>query len=254
MVAQIAERLGITTKGLEAALKIKESYKAGTPLCIPGAESRILIPENLMNTNLNLHGFDDPIALAVMATRDPESSMALAASARLSPLGPKNKLIAGVIGLVGQTTKHLLVRKCVNLVQESAFNPSAISAVQRSAAQYILKTRKQFTIAMRQNLYGLMNGNIAPREFVQEFFALTEAGNMRHDIRKKLLLSLMLSRTVRPSIKFMMLENLHRMPSPVRRSIIEGVLKTEPLDHHVAVIQEELKWMAKQEKIYRGAH
>ena len=169
-------------------------------------------------------------------------------------MGPKNKLIAGVIDIVGQTTKHPLVRKCVNLVQESAFNPSALAAVQRSASQYILKTRKQYTIALRQNLYGLMNGNVAPRAFVREFFELTEAGNMRHDIRKKLLLSLMLSRTVRPSIKFMMLENLHRMPALVRRSIIEGVLRTEPLDHHVAVIQEELKWMAKQEKLYREAH
>ena len=189
---QSAGQLGITNQGLETALKIKESYKAGTPLCLPGEESQILIPENLMNGNLDLSGFENPIALAVMAVRDPESPMALAASARLSPLGPKHKLIAGVIDLVGQTIKHPLVRKCVNLVQESAFNPSAISAAQRSAAQYILKTRKQYTIALRQNLYGLMNGNVAPREFVQEFFTLTEAGNMRHYIRKKLLLSLML--------------------------------------------------------------
>ncbi len=253
----MSERLGITNQGLETALKIKESYKTGTPLSFPattGTESQILIPENLLNASLDLNGYDDPLALAMMATRDPESPMALAATARLGPLGPKNKLIAGVIGLVGQTTKHPLVRRCVNLVQESAFNPSAIAAVQRSTSQFILKTRKQYTIAMRQNLYGLMNGNIAPREFVHQFFELTEAGNMRHDIRKKLLLSLMLSRTVRPSIKFMMLENLHRMPALVRRSIIEGVLRTEPLDHHVAVIQEELKWMAKQEKIYREAH
>ncbi len=247
-------QLGISNKGLKTALAIKENYKAGSPLCVPGDKNRILIPENLLNPNLDLSGYEDPIALAVMATRDPESPMALAASVRLSPLGPKNKLIAGVVDLVGETTKHPLVKKCVNLVQESAFNPSDIAAIHRSTSQFILKTRKQYTVALRHNLRALMKGNIAPRAFVSEFFELTEAGNMRHDIRKKLMLSLMLSRTVRPSIKFMMLENLHRMPSPVRRSIIEGVLKTEPLDHHVAVIQEELKWMAKQEKLYRQTH
>ncbi|MEX2449629.1 MAG: hypothetical protein WD407_02125 [Rhodospirillales bacterium] len=250
----MAGQLGITNQGLQTALKIKESYKTGAPLCIPGDEHRILIPENLINANLDLSGFEDPLALAVMATQDPESPMALAASVRLSPLGPKNKLIAGVVDLVGQTTKHPLVRKCIDLVQENAFNPSAIAAVRRSTSQYILKTRKQYTIALRQNLYALMHGNIAPRAFVTEFFALTEAGNLRHDIRKKLLLSLMLSRTVRPSIKFMMLENLHRMPFAVRRTIIEGVLRTEPQDHHVAVIQEELKWMAKQESIAKQTH
>ncbi|HEC14261.1 MAG TPA: hypothetical protein ENI72_00755 [Rhodospirillales bacterium] len=92
----------------------------------------------------------------------------------------------------------------------------------------------------------LIDGTLAPRQFVQEFFALTEAGNMRSDIRKKLVLSLLLSENIRPSIKFLLLENFHRMPEPVRHGIISAVLNAPP-SHHVDVMKVELKWIIRQE-------
>ncbi|MBT3306011.1 MAG: hypothetical protein HN377_05955, partial [Alphaproteobacteria bacterium] len=110
----------------------------------------------------------------------------------------------------------------------------------------IVKTRQQYTAALKQNLQMLLDGSIAPRQFVQEFFELTEAGNMRNDIRKKLVLSLLLSGAVRPSVKFLMLENFERLAKPVRRAIMAAVLKAEPT-HHTEVIQEELKYMVAQE-------
>ena len=87
-----------------------------------------------------------------------------------------------------------------------------------------------------------MDGSIAPRLFVCEFFELTEAGNMRSDIRKKLVLSLLLSENIRPSIKFLFLENFDELPSPVRRAIVSEVMKAEP-SHHMEILKEELRWM-----------
>jgi hypothetical protein len=81
---------------------------------------------------------------------------------------------------------------------------------------------------------------------VHDFFALTEAGNMRNDIRKKLVLSLMLSATVRPSVKFLMLENFDRLPRQVRRAIMSGVMAAEPT-RHTEIIKEELQYMVAQE-------
>ena len=92
----------------------------------------------------------------------------------------------------------------------------------------------------------LLDGSIAPRQFVSEFFELTEAGNMRNDIRKKLVLSLLLSGTVRPSVKFLMLENFERLAKPVRLAIISAVLKAEPT-RHTEIIKEELKYMVAQD-------
>ncbi|MBL6958706.1 MAG: hypothetical protein ISR52_06985 [Rhodospirillales bacterium] len=249
----MAELIGISQEGLETALEIKENYKQKELVCVPGEKTRILIPEYLMNHDLNLHGMEDPLPLALMAVRDPEAPMALAAATRLSPVAPKSELITGVFAIMGETTRHPLVKQCVKLITENAFSPDAIAKVRRQTSRVIIKTREEYTLALRHNLHGLMDGAVAPRQFVHEFFELTEAGNMRNDIRKKLVLSLLLSDSIRPSIKFMMLENFQRMPKPVRMAIISAVLKAEPT-RHIELIKEELRWILTQERISRQTH
>ena len=234
--------LGITQEGLRTALEIKDRYRRREPIVLPGEGDRMLIPENLMNHNLDLMGLEDPLPLAMMASRDPEAPMALAAATRLAPLGGRTRLITGVLQVVGETSKHPLVRECLAFVSDSDFDPTTIAEVRRHASRFIVQTREQYTLALRQNLHALLEGEIAPRQFVKEFYELTEAGNMRNDIRKKLVLSLFLSATVRPSVKFLMLENFDRLPKPVRIEIISAVLKAEPT-RHTEVIKEELKYM-----------
>jgi hypothetical protein len=245
--------LGITHEGLNAALGIKEDYKKGFPICLPGEDSRMLMPENLMNHGLDLRGFEDPLALAMMAARDPETPMALAAAARLSPLAGKTKLVSGIYDMVAEMTKHPLVSKSISLVTESAFNSGTIAQVRHHASKVIVHTRTQYTMALRQNLHALLEGVIAPRRFVREFFELVEAGNMRNDIRKKLVLSLLLSANIRPSIKFLLLENLRRIPKPVRLAIISEIFKAKP-SRDIDIMKEELKWILGQENQAASVH
>jgi len=245
--------LGITHEGLKIALGIKEHYKKGTPICVPGEKTRILVPEHLLNKNLNLLNMEDPLPLALLATRDPDPPMAIAAAARLSPMGNRTELVAGLFELVRETTKHPLVRQAVRLVTDNAFAPDAIAHVQRHASRFIVKTRTQYTAALRQNLSALIEGVIAPRTFVTEFFELAEAGNLRHDIRRKLIMSLLVSPNIRPSIKFLMLENFERLSQPVRMEIISGVLRAEP-NRHSDIIKEELRWIIAQERENREIH
>ncbi|MCP5365897.1 MAG: hypothetical protein H6907_20530 [Hyphomicrobiales bacterium] len=244
---------GLTPDGLKVAMGIKDSYRTGQPICLPGHDARILTPENLLNHDLHLDGFEDPLPLAMVAARDPESPMALAAAARMSPLAGREPLVAGVFAIMGEKTKHPLVRSCVDLVTEHDFNPLAIAELRRRANGIIVTTRQQYTQALRQNLRALLDGTVAPREFVREFFELTEAGNLRADIRKKLVLSLLLSENVRPSVKFLFLENFARFPRAVRLAIISAVLKAEP-GHHIQMIRDELRWMVAQGRMQKKAH
>ena len=239
--------LGLKGEGLDVALSIRDNYKLRQPICMPGESTRILVPELLLNNAIDLHGIEGPLPLAMMAARDPEAPMALAAATRLSPFGSRDRLMSGVIGLVGEATRHPLVCKCLRLIVDSAFDPDTIAMVQRQAAQYVVRTRQQYTVALRENLKLLLAGAIAPRAFVHEFFELTEAGNMRHDIRRKLVVSLLLAESVRPSIKFLMLENFDRLPRPVRFGIIRAVLDAEP-SHHVGMIREELRWIVNRDR------
>ncbi len=242
---------GITHEGLKTALGIKEKYRDHEPICVPGEEDRILMPENLMNHHIDLMTIEDPLALSMMATRDPEAPMALAAATRLSVLGDKSELLNGVFRVVGETTKHPLIAKCVSLITENAFSPDAITRVRTHANNFIVSTRKEYTLALRQNLQSLLDGTIAPRYFVTEFFELTEAGNMRSDIRKKLVLSLLLSENIRPSIKFLFLENFDRLPKPVKSEIIREVMKADS-SHHMEILKEELRWMVSRAKEGKG--
>jgi len=242
----MADVLGITEDGLKAALEIKSNYRRHEPLILPGAEDRMLIPENLMNAGLDLKGLGDPLSLAMVASRDPEAPMALAAAARMCPLGGQTKLLKGVLQVVGETSRHPLVLECLDFVSDSDFDPTTIAEVRRHASRFIVKTRQQYTVALKQNLQMLLDGSIAPSRFVQEFFLLTEAGNMRHDIRKRLVLSLLLSGAVRPSVKFLMLENFGRLAKPVRRGIMAAVMQADPT-RHTEMIQEELKFIVAQE-------
>jgi len=242
----VTNSLGITRDGLKVALAIKKDYRKGEPICMPGEKMRILSPENLMNHQLDLHSFEDPLPLAMVATRDPESPMALAAAARLSPLGTTTELVSGVVRLVGEASKHSQVRRCLELVTDSAFSPDAIAQLRHHASKIIVHTRAQYTAALRHNLNALLDGEIAPRRFVGEFFELTEAGNMRNDIRKKLVLSLLMSKTIRPSTKFLILENFSRLPEPVRLSIVAAVLASPP-SRHTDIIKEELSWIVGQQ-------
>ncbi len=243
--------LGLTQEGLQTALRIKQSYSDGEPVSIPGEDGRILMPEYLLNHNISLNAMDDPLPLAMLATRDPESPMSIAAATRLSPLGRNNELIEGVIHVVGETSKHPLVRECIALITESAFDPAAIAKVEGHAQEFIVRSRQQYTLALRENLSCLMDGSMAPRQFVHEFFELTEAGNLRNDIRKRLVLSMLLSENVRPSVKFLMLENFNRMPKSVRIAILTAVLKAEP-SHHIDMVKEEIRWIVAQERLVPG--
>ncbi|GAB6053121.1 hypothetical protein JCM17960_19410 [Magnetospira thiophila] len=237
--------LGISTESVALAGEIKQRYKSGQPLCLPGEEDRILMPEFLLNEQLDLSGLADPLPLAMMATRDPESPMALSAAARLGPQAKDVALINGVLRMVGESSRHPTVKKCVDLITDSAFNPGAIAAVRRHASHVIIQTRKQYSTALRQNLQALLEGAILPRQFVREFFELTEAGNLRHDVRRKLVASLLLSPTIRPGIKFLFLENFDRLPTATRCHVISEVLRVKDAPH-VEIIKEELKWIVQQ--------
>ncbi|MEK9725981.1 MAG: hypothetical protein VW405_21190, partial [Rhodospirillaceae bacterium] len=66
-------------------------------------------------------------------------------------------------------------------------------------------------------------------------------------------LSLLLSPTVRPSVKFLMLENFQRMARPVQLAIISGVLRAEPT-RHTEIIKDELRYMVVHKRDDDGMH
>ena len=238
------DSLGFSRKVLDHALRVKNAYEKHQPLCVPGSEDRLLIPEHLLNKDYDLQEMDEPLSLAMVAVRDPESSMAVAAAVRMSPMAAKTELVSGVYELLRETSRHPVVRKCVDLVTESAFSPTVIARVRNNASAFVVNTRQQYTTALRANLTALLDGSLDPPAFVKEFFELSEAGNLRLDIRKRLVLGLLTAERIRPSIKFQFLDNLHRLPLPVQAEIIASV-RAAPNSAGLDAIKLELEWLMK---------
>lgn len=238
----MSENFGFTHQGLELALDLRESYRSSQPLFVPGDSDRLLMPEHLLNRNIHLDNFEDPLPLAMVATRDPDSPMSVAAAVRMTNHAGKSRLVNEVFGMLGETSKHPVVKQLVELVTESAFDPKTIKVVHRNAEKFVSLSRKRYTDALRQNLKALLAGHLEPRSFVAEFFELSEAGNLRVDIRKKLILGLLTSENIRPAIKFLFLENLTRLPIPVQKEIINEALKA-PDKPSLEAIKQELAWI-----------
>ncbi|MCW8915674.1 MAG: hypothetical protein OQK24_07450 [Magnetovibrio sp.] len=243
----MSSQVGISKGGIDTAQQVKESYRTGEPICVPDEPARILLPEHLINPDLDLSNFEDPLPLALMATRDPESPMALAAATRLSPKAEHQDLVAGVCELVGEKTRHPLVKRSIELIKDNHFSPRSIAFVRTRTSQFIVQTRRQYAHALKMILRSLLDGDMAPSEFVSQFIQLTEAGNLQSDVRQKLVTTLLLSETVRPGIKFLMLEHFESFPMPTRQGIIQAVANA-PDSRHIDVLKEELRWIVSHEK------
>ena len=144
--------------------------------------------------------------------------------------------------MLGETSMHEVVRQCVDSVTDSAFNPQVIKKIQYKATKFVAISRRRYTETLKNNLKFLMAGQIDAGVFVNDFFRLSEAGNFRLDIRKRLILGLLSSDKIRPSIKFMFLENLERRPLEIRREIINEAINS-PDKPNLEAIKQELAWL-----------
>lgn len=234
--------LGFSQQGLALALSLRHKYQDGEPLIVPGDGEKLLMPEHLLNQNIDLLEYEDPLPLAMVATRDPDSPMSVAAAVRMSTCVGEPPLVREVFGMLGQTSKHPVVKQCVDLVTDSAFDPGVIGKVHKNAEKFVALSRKRYSAALRQNLKALLDGQLEARTFVTEFFELSEAGNLRVDIRKRLIVGLLTSETIRPSIKFLFLEQLQRLPMGIQRDIVAETLNA-PDKPSLEAIKQEMAWI-----------
>ena len=234
--------LGITRQGLDLALSLREKYLASEPPVILDETHRLLMPEHLLNRDIDLQTNEDPLPLAMVASRDPDSPMSIAAAIRMFSRALSTPLVTEVFGMLGETSKHAVVKQCVEAVTESAFNPEVIKKIRYKATKFVVISRSRYTEALKNNLKLLMTGQIDANIFVTEFFKISEAGNLRLDIRKRLILGLLISDKIRPSIKFLFLENLERLPLEIRRDIINEAINS-PDKSSLEVIKQELAWL-----------
>ena len=73
----------------------------------------------------------------MVASRDPDSPMSVAAAVRMFGASASVPLVTEVFAMLGETSKHDVVKRCVEMVTESAFNPQVIKKVKNLSLIHI---------------------------------------------------------------------------------------------------------------------
>ncbi|HYD30721.1 MAG TPA: hypothetical protein VEB64_07645 [Azospirillaceae bacterium] len=254
-----AQRDGATDSGLAFAFKLKDKYNQGQGLSIPGDDGWMLSPEYLLNKELYLGHFDDTLVLAMMAARDPSNVMSLAATARLSPRARRRDLVGEILVSVGSESKHDKVRQCVEMAASTSFSDDSVNEIKHIIKTTITDIRKEYFDEMKRSLSEVLQAAVDPRDFVETFFELSEKALIRLDIYSAMVHSLIRSTKVRPLVKILMIENIHRMPKKVKYEVVATIqqMGTDPRNHYLKqelmIALEQAERMARENRGNRRA-
>jgi len=235
----------IRDAGMSLALTLRNSYRDGLSLWLPGDRDWLLKPEQFMHADVSVGTFDQPMPLAVVGARDPAPVMALAASARLVQQARVNRTSAEVCREVREATIHESVRRTVYAAEQNGFSIRAVDAVRRSVSAEINAIRTQCFDTLKANFSALLEGELDPLPFVNSFFALCELSHVRADVYQKLILTLLLSAKVRPAAKMLVLQRFERIPRAIQLNIVRAVAYAKR-DVSNDYVKEELHWMVQR--------
>lgn len=217
---------------------IKKRYRRGLSLVSPDLTDRPLAPEDLLNTEVSLGPCDDPLVLALVASRDPMVTMSMAAASRLSPHAVEHRLLAGVFGIVGEISKHQEVRDCVDVVVRNNFDIRSVPLLKHRVVGEIYKKRQHYRSLIYNNLRGLIEGIVSPDRFIMQFFVGMNQLNLKTAPYAKMVVDFLLSPKFRPKVKFLMLENFYQLPRDVRMQVMMNICNAPRVGHNEAIRDE----------------
>lgn len=225
---------------------VKKRYRRGLSLVAPDFSDRPLSPEDLLNQEVSLGPCDDPLVLALVASRDPMVTMSMAAASRLSPHAVEHRLLAGVFSIVGEVSKHQEVKECIDVVVRNNFDTESVPLLKQRVVGEIYKKRAYYRTLIYNNLRGLIEGAISPDRFIGQFFVGMNQLNLKTGPYTRMVVDFLLSPKFRPKVKFLMLENFYQLPRDVRMQVMMGICNA-PKGGHNEAIRDELICILQEE-------
>jgi hypothetical protein len=194
------------------ARDLKARYRIGLPVLAPTDDERPLRPEEVVNRDLDLGPYENPIVLSLIASRDPMSSTALAASARLIYSAREQTLIGAIATVAGEMSTHVDVRNGLGLAARYKFNPSIAERVADMSLKRVDQDRQRALEQLVNLVNRLRRGENVGNNFVADLLRLSYAANLRPEVLQRTVLSVLESPTLRAKIKLSLIENLHYFP------------------------------------------
>lgn len=244
---QVQPEDGLTDKGFAFALDLSDKYKRGMHLSLPDVNGWLVNAEHFLGADWQLGTFEDSMVLATMSVKDPSPVLSLAALARLAPRAGTQELVEEILAGIGDRSSHREVRDTVVFLRDGKMRPEVVAEAQAHARNEIREIRAKGFEALKTVLREVMDGSLGPREFVEEFFELSEKCTIRPEIYAQMLLNLMNSAKIRPLVKLILLENVDRLPTKVRYQVYQTV-NALPDMHENFYLKRELAFLLERER------
>lgn len=222
------------------ARDLKARYKVGLPVMAPTTEERALRPEEVVNRDLDLGPYEHPVILSLIASRDPLSSTALAASSRLIYSARSTNLIAAIATVAGEMSTHADVRNGLGLAARYKFSPSIAERVGDLALKRVDADRQRAMEQLVALVNRLRRGDAVGDNFVADLLRLSYAANLKQDALQHTVLSIIESPILRARIKLSLIENLHFFPRHLLLAVATQVNQM-PHDAEHAFLRRELQ-------------
>ena len=216
---------------LDAVRGLKQQYKIGLPALAPTSDERPLRVVEMVNPDLDLGSMQHPVALTLIASRDPFVSTALAASSRLMWKASERQLIAGLASMIGQISQHEDVRTTADVAARYRFDPEFVNEIGNIAIRRVGEEQDRAMNVLSDTLASLRQYREAPRDFVLRLLRLGYACNLSRDTFERLFMSMIRSPDLGPRVMISVIDNLHLLPRHVLIAIAMEVSRNPNREH-----------------------
>lgn len=202
---------------------LKSRYRMGLPALAPELEDRYLQPEDLLNDDLDLGGFESPIVLSMMAVKDPFCPAALAAANRLLPRAAQSRVRNQVAKVMHSRSRHPVVRKGVLMVAKQGFDIDALKRFSTVTSRRVEDDRADAQQAMTAYLKRLAVDGESPPTVMDDLLCLSYRCSLSPATVRQLILNTVESRKVSVRAKVALLHNIKRLPRQFQLELITRV-------------------------------
>ena len=208
---------------VQTAINLRRLYSSKAPAITvePGADP--VRTDDVINPNAKLGVLDSPLVLAVMAAKDPFEGMSLAASIRMMPAARHTNVVGGIVGIVGEVSKHEVVQESCDTAVREEFNPKAVTALRTRAVSHISNIQQLALTDLVERVRLLSESRVVDEDFVDEVFQQAFRCDLRTNTFRDMLAKVLLSNKVRARVKLLVVDRLHLLPMQLRLELITKI-------------------------------
>lgn len=210
-------------EAVTVARDLNRQYRSGLGLHQMGDHLAALQPEAVMDPMTSIGVLESPLVLAIMGARDPFEGMSLAASMRMMPGAQMQDIIAEIVKLLAEVSRHEMVQESCDIAARSDFAPKIISSLREKAVVRLDTVRQQTMATLIDRIRQLSDGKVVEEPFIDELFNFAARCDLRTEIYRNMIVKILLSDRIRARVKLMVIDRLHLLPMQVRLEVVNKV-------------------------------